>query len=264
MADDRKARTAGNPPGSPAYTVRGSAPGDQLEAYLESLGLKRVKGLAAANFEGQVGGRRVRVGCAMRSNHRYLGIGNASIRTFQGWVLTVTVDTALGTRLVLSAQKPSAWTRPILAWRGLRPVAGLPGGRVAHATEPDWAHEILGRIAAEPIRQLFEDGANVDRSLGIGPFNTTLTMSATSIPDVGERLADWIQACLDLVTLTESHPPKRVVNPTRMERLSEEDPKKAAIVMAIGLLFGIPAALLALVLVIGGALLIIGGQPCLR
>ena len=249
------------------HRVAGDALDEHLGPSLQALGLTRVRSRAHLAYGGTVRGRDVQVSCSIRTRNRFTGVGNASYRVYQGIVLQVRVSTPLQTRLASRPMRSGCLGQlggRVMRWMGMEPVEGVALGsnadREAYAADPGWARSLLAGAAARgALDRLLAEG----REVAVWPGSSSLLVWVDHPATVAGSLGASLEALIDLLEAAESLPPPPAVERTWLERISEDDPDRATLIIVVALLFGLPLLLAAGTATIMIVLLAIGGTRLL-
>ena len=221
---------------------------NQMDACFLPMGFTSESGLGTLKYVGEVNGRLVTFTFAVRTRNKYV-TGNISYRRYQGVVMDITINTSVQTRLAI-LPKPRMLASAadfIHKLQNKKPVSGLSEAYAPFrvwADDPDWTLSYLERQDVQDAFRSILLAPEQTKTGGfmIGPGILRSTMSVVPDGITQEAAQRWLDQLVELTAVIEKNPPPTEVTPTWLER---QKPQTAAFIIAIGLLFGIPALLFA-------------------
>lgn len=221
-----------------------------LAAYrdaLESLGMQDEKAFGCLRYSGDFAGRQITIAMGARSRHKYL-TPSVSRRVYTGMMLTISVETTVSTRLLISSKNSKqAWlVRVLQKVRGHTEITDAPeacSGYQVWCSEPTWASEFLsGQSISTDLEQVLQDDFEITGStISWGP-----EVCCVALPQVPRHVSpslmrSWIEPMVSMAAAAEQQPPQHRSPRTWLER--QQNNGRLPLVIAM-ILIGLPTAAL--------------------
>ena len=203
-------------------------------------GLQREPVPGGVNYCGTLDGRAVQAHVSRRSRTKYAGEIRRS--EYIGHQIEITMDTPLQTRLSLAPHTTAGagLAKQVNRWAGAFPVEAVPP-ELSHlavwAATPDWAADLLAvpGVADGVVRLL--PPASPASSAGVrltpGQVIFSLRVDLSVVPPDPAR--GWITDLLALARSAEALPAPPAQELNRLERMTRENPSRAAFKLIAGL-----------------------------